>query len=51
MIENIKAGERITQAVLLRLQKVGNSSNGAVAPAESGQLFQRRCVCQRDGGR
>ena len=26
MIENIKAGERITQAVLLRLQKVGNSS-------------------------
>ena len=27
MIENIKAGERITQAVLLRLQKVGNSSN------------------------
>ena len=25
MIENIKAGERITQAVLLRLQKVGNS--------------------------
>ena len=30
MIENIKAGERITQAVLLRLQKVGNSSNGGV---------------------
>jgi uncharacterized domain HDIG len=30
MIENIKAGERMTQAVLLRLQKVGNSSNGGV---------------------
>ncbi len=30
MIENIKAGERICQAVLLRLQKVGNSSNGGV---------------------
>ena len=30
MIESIKAGERITQAVLLRLQKVGNSSNGGV---------------------
>ena len=30
MIENIKAGERITQAVLLRLQKVGNSSNGGI---------------------
>ena len=30
MLENIKAGERICQAVLLRLQKVGNSSNGGV---------------------
>ena len=30
MIESIKAGERITQAVLLRLQKIGNSSNGGV---------------------
>ena len=30
MIENIKAGERITQAVLLHLQKVGNSSNGGI---------------------
>ena len=30
MIENIKAGERMCQAVLLRLQKVGNSSNGGV---------------------
>jgi len=30
MIETIKAGERLCQAVLLRLQKVGNSSNGGV---------------------
>ena len=30
MIENVKAGERMCQAVLLRLQKVGNSSNGGV---------------------
>ena len=48
MIENIKAGERMTQAVLLRLQKVGNSSNGGVFARG---LFQRRRVCQGDGRR
>lgn len=30
MISEIKAGERIVQAVVLRLQKVGNSSNGGI---------------------
>lgn len=30
MISEIKAGERLVQAVVLRLQKVGNSSNGGI---------------------
>ena len=33
MIKDFKAGIKVCQAVLVRVQKVGNSSNGGVLPA------------------
>jgi 3'-5' exoribonuclease len=53
MIKDMKAGERICQAVLLRVQKIGNSSNGGifakgVAEDNSGHIqficFERELV-------
>ena len=43
MISDFKAGTKVCQAVLLRVQKIGNSSNGGVLRAVYWKITAAKC--------